>query len=192
MRISTDASRQVLGTCTSHATLEPFPAPDGGRTPGSMTRFQTSSPCSPVETRRLARALERRPVPLLTKRDTKSRWRVGPDTVGKILGSSRTDAGPEKSRLVLLTSLLAIEEFSDPLASWLMSTDDAQAILRADLLTPEEVCEGLGSLPPMHINSLYRRLEDGRLSSIRIGKQHRFRRSLEGARLWISEHEEEA
>lgn len=176
------ASWQGLGPCTSHAAPEPVPAPD---------RFHTCSPCSPVETRRLAKLLERVPVPFLTRRETGNRWRVGPETVEKILRSRGSGACPKKGGGVPLTSLLAIEELSDPLASWLMSTDDAREILSADLLTPEEVCEGLGSLPPMHVNSLYRRLEDGRLNSIRIGKQHRFRRSLDGARLWMTEHEEE-
>ena len=119
-----------------------------------------------------------------------NRWRVGPDTLRKLLRSNGIDACLKKSSVVPLITLLKFEEFSDPLATWIMSTDDERAILRADLLTPEEVCEGLGSLPPMHINSLYRRLEDGRQISIQIGMQHRFRRSLKGARLWMAENDE--
>lgn len=192
MTIALKTPRQSVVPWRSRTAMEPAVAPDTPKTSVSRMGFQAFSPRSPVETRRLAMVLERTPVPLLTKQDVKSRWRVGPDTLRRILFSSEIDTRLENNGVVPLSTLLAFEKIPDPLAAWVMSTDDERAILRADLLTPEEVCVGLGSLPPMHVNSLYRRLVDGRQSSIRIGKQHRFRRTLEGARYWMAEHEDEA
>lgn len=156
---------------------------------------ENSAACKSVtrsarQTRILALELYNHQMPDFAKFPIARRWKVPADSVSKILRENGVDPGAEKNCTIPMSDVLRCEQISDPLMAWFSGSLEDREILSAGLLTPEDLCQGLGSLPPMHINSLYRRLKDGRLSSIRIGKQHRFRRTLEGARLWMAEHEE--
>ena len=139
---------------------------------------------TPQQTRILALAPRRSPIPSLTKRSIERRWQVGPDSVRKILREFGVDPGKEKSLLVPLTDVLRCEGFSDPLRAWISASQDGRIILTADLLTLDDRLKGAIGKTARDRSGYYRKLSEGLLESIRIGKQHRFRPTFEAARMW--------
>jgi len=133
------------------------------------------------ETRALALALRDAPPPEFTKVDLQRRWKIGADTVRKVLRESGVDPGREKGGLVPMFDVLRCEGVADPLLCWASAMDRMRELLSADLLTPDE--RGLrakdavpdrGALSPR-----------GRTAEpapcILIGRSRRFRPSRTGA-----------
>ena len=60
-------------------------------------------------TRQIAIALDRNPIPELTKLDVETRWQVGPDTVRKILRAFGIDPGGQKGALISLLEILPVD-----------------------------------------------------------------------------------
>jgi hypothetical protein len=142
---------------------------------------------SASETRVIALALQRVPLPEQTKRDLEARWRVGPDTVRKVLRARGVDPGPEKHLTVPLTDVLLCEGMADPLTAWVLASENERKILQADLLILDEWREQGAPQAKFDKSGNYRRFQDGRASSIRIGHQHRFRRDIVAAEDWLAE-----
>lgn len=136
---------------------------------------------STSQSRAIAMALYRAPLPELTKRDIERRWKVGADTVRKILRAFGADPGPDRSLSIPIFDILRCEGISDPLSSWISATPDARNILTSDLLTLDEWLAQEVGKNTLERTKYYRALSCGRLASIRIGKQHRFRPSLQAA-----------
>lgn len=151
--------------------------------------FPTASLRTASDTRKLAVALLRAPIPELTKRDVETRWSVGPDTVRRVLRTQGVDPGGEKSLLIPLTDVLLCEGDREPLATWVSSSDDERKILTVDLLTMDEVLAAQQKSRKITSDAFYRRLKAGKVGSIRIGSQHRFRRDLAAAEAWLAERE---
>lgn len=139
---------------------------------------------SASQTRVLALALQRNPFPSFTKKCVETRWRVGPDSVRKILRNQDVDPGSEKSLRIPLTDVLLCEGFSDPLAMWISASPELRKILSADLTTLEEWLAQASEETKRDKTKYYRDLAEGRLASVRIGKQHRFRPTLQAALHW--------
>lgn len=142
---------------------------------------KTTPSRSAAETREIARALAKHPIPEFTKKTISKRWSVGADTVRRLLRDSGLNPGRTRDLTVPLTDLLAIEGVSDPLKTWALSSDDERLILLADLLTPEDKRDDDNRILKLHLGTYRRHAREGRLFSIRIGKQHRFRRDLASA-----------
>jgi len=143
------------------------------------TREYKAAPSrSASETREIARALAQHPVPEFTKKDIARRYSIGADTVRRLLRDFGIDPGKTRNLTIPLTDLLAIEGVSDPLKTWALCSDDERLVLLADLLTPEEKREDDNRLSKLHLGTYRRHAREGRLVSIRIGKQHRFRLDL--------------
>ncbi|WP_161785501.1 hypothetical protein [Palleronia rufa] len=170
----------------------------------SLSNFARSKLCAPEttaadlsrlvarnasQTRVLARALQRLPLFELTKKDCERRWKVGPDTVRKILRSHGVDPGPEKHLRIPFTDVLLCERILDPLSHWISASDDQRKILQADLLSFKDWQTRVADNPSLHEDSYYRHLKDGRAVSVRIGKLHRFRPDLETAIRWLASRE---
>ncbi|WP_147094982.1 hypothetical protein [Roseovarius sp. TE539] len=136
---------------------------------------------SAAETREIARALAQYPIPEFTKKNISRRWSVGADTVRRVLRDFGLNPGKTRDLTVPLTDLLAVEGVSDPLKAWALCSDDERLVLLADLLTPESKREDDNRLSKLHLGTYRRHAREGRLVSIRIGKQHRFRRDLASA-----------
>ncbi len=137
------------------------------------------TPRSASATRVLALRLQRSPFPDLSKKQIGSRWKAGPDSVRKILRRNGVDPGPEKHRLVPLTDVLLCEGFRDPLVAWISATDDDRTILCGDLLSLDEWRTLVCDETTRDRTKYYRELTGRTVSSIRIGKLHRFRPTLE-------------
>jgi len=136
------------------------------------------------QTRVLALALQRNPFPSFTKKCVETRWQVGPDSVRKILRNQGVDPGSEKSLGIPLIDLLLCEGFSDPLAMWISASPELRKILSADLMTLEDWLAQASEETKRDKTKYYRDLAEGRLASVRIGKQHRFRPTLQAALHW--------
>lgn len=154
--------------------------------PGVSSAPAGSALRSAGDTRVLALELQRAPIPDLSKGEVAARWRVGSDTVRKILGDVGVDYGGGKDRKISLTIIMLHEEFVDPLETWIFAGPDGRRILSADLLTLEEWLAQAPGKAQRDKTKYYRELADGRLASIRIGNQHRFRPTLETALNWHS------
>lgn len=139
---------------------------------------------TPRETRAIAIALNRNPLPSFAKKCLERRWKIGPDSVRSVLRQCGVDPGSEKGLLVPLTDALICEGIADPLCIWISASAGLRKILTADLLTLDDwLGQEPGSLPRDR-TKYYRELSQGRLASIRIGKRHRFRPTLEAAQCW--------
>lgn len=136
------------------------------------------------QTRILALALQRNPFPSFTKKCLESRWQVGPDVVRDILRHFGVDPGPEAGLHIPATDALLCEGFSDPLAVWISASTEYRKILSADLLKLEDWIAQKPEKDQRDKTKYYRELSEGRLASVRIGKQHRFRQTLEAALDW--------
>lgn len=130
------------------------------------------------QTRVLALALQRAPLVTYTKVALERRWRVGPDTVRTVLRDCNVDPGPDRSLAIPLTDALLCEGIGDPLGVWVSASPDYRKILSADLLTLEDWLAQSPEKARRDRSKTYRQLSHGGLSSIRIGKQHRFRPAL--------------
>lgn len=140
---------------------------------------------TPADLRLLAGALARHPIPELTKMEIAQRWRVGKDTVRKLLRAQNLDPGPEKGRTIPLIDLLRIEGEPDPLAAWALGSEEARAILQADLLTLEEHRDADLRRSKLHPGTYRRHAREGRPGAIRIGKVYRFRPPIQRAARWL-------
>jgi hypothetical protein len=147
----------------------------------SLAGLVASTTRSASQTRVLALALQRNPFPSFTKQCCETRWQVGPDSVRTILRVWAVDPGPVKSLRIPLTDVLLCEGFSDPLAMWISASPELRKILSADLLTLEEWLAQASGEEKRDETKYYRDLAEGRLASVRIGNQHRFRPTLEAA-----------
>lgn len=145
---------------------------------------QTRQSRSATETRAIARALVHQPIPEFTKKNISKRWSVGADTVRRLLRDHGVDPGKTRDLTVPLTDLLTFEGVSDALKTWALCSDDERLVLLADLLTPEEKREDDSRWSKLHLGTYRRHAREGRLVSISIGKQHRFRRDLAAAKRW--------
>lgn len=134
---------------------------------------------SASETRVLALAIQRTPIPGLTKGAIARRWRVGPDTVRNVLRAVDVDPGGGKDLEIPLTDILFCEGVSDPLETWLFAGSNVRKILSADLITLDEWIAQRPKKIRRHKTKYYRALKEGRLPSIRIGNSHRFRPTSE-------------
>lgn len=140
-------------------------------------------------TRQIAIALDRNPIPELTKLDLETRWQVGPDTVRKILRAFGIDPGGQKGALISLLEILPIEGVQKPLETWIAATDREREILASPLLTLEQLKERSPRCCGKQAATVYRRLKAAN-PSIRIGNQHRFRVDYEmSPRIPISDEE---
>lgn len=141
---------------------------------------------SPAETRALALAIQRHPIPHLSKTDLRMRWKVGTDTVASVL--RRHDAYPGLSRdaTISLTEILRCEGIADPVLAWALGTDADRTILQAGLLTLEELEAPNPLHRKFHIATLRRKARERSLKSIRIGAQHRVRPDLSDAETWLA------
>lgn len=148
---------------------------------GASSEDNTAQSRSAAETREIARALAQYPIPEFTKKNISRRWSVGADTVRRLLRNFGLNPGKTRDLTVPLTDLLAVEGVSDPLKTWALCSDDERLVLLADLLTPEGKREDDNRLSKLHLGTYRRHAREGRLVSIRIGKQHRFRRDLASA-----------
>ncbi|WP_143042395.1 hypothetical protein [Citreimonas salinaria] len=83
-----------------------------------------------------------------------------------------------------MTDALLCEGFSDPLAVWISASAECRKILSADLLTLEGWIAQKPKKEQRDRTKYYRELSEGRLASVRIGKQHRFRQTLKAALDW--------
>jgi hypothetical protein len=101
-----------------------------------------------------------------------------------VLRDHGVDPGKARDLTVPLTDLLFCEGVSDPVRTWAFCSDDERLVLMADLLTPEGKRDDDHRWSKLHIGTYRRHAREGRLSSIRIGKQHRFRRDLASAKNW--------
>jgi|SRR6056297_662010 len=142
------------------------------------------TPRSASQTRILALALQRNPFPSFTKKCLESRWQVGADVVRDILRHFGVDPGPEAGLHIPATDVLLCEGFSDPLAVWISASTEYRKILSADLLKLEDWIAQKPEKDQRDKTKYYRELSEGRLASVRIGKQHRFRQTLEAALDW--------
>jgi len=120
----------------------------------------------------------------LSKGAVATRWRVGADTVRKILGDLGVDYGSRNDHKIPLTIIMLHEEFFDPLETWIFAGPDGRKILSADLLTLEEWLAQTPEKAQRDKTKYYREFAEGRLASVRIGNQHRFRPTLETALNW--------
>ena len=125
--------------------------------------------------------LAQHPIPEFTKKTISKRRSGGADTVRRLLRDYGLNPGRTRDLTVPLTDLLAIEGVSDPLKTWALSSDDERLILLAGLLTPEDKRDDDNRILKLHLGTYRRHAREGRLVSIRIGKQHRFRRDLASA-----------
>lgn len=148
---------------------------------GASKKVTTAQSRSAAETREIARALAQYPIPEFTKKNISRRWSVGADTVRRLLRDFGLNPGKTRDLTVPLTDLLAVEGVNDPLKTWALCSDDERLVLLADLLTPESKREDDNRLSKLHLGTYRRHAREGRLVSIRIGKQHRFRRDLASA-----------
>jgi len=148
---------------------------------GASSEDRTGPSRSAADTREIARSLVQHPVPEFTKKDIARRYSIGADTVRRLLRDFGIDPGRTRNLTVPLTDLLAIEGISDPLRTWALCSDDERLVLLADLLTPEAKREDDSRLSKLHLGTYRRHAREGHLVSIRIGKQHRFRRDLASA-----------
>lgn len=150
---------------------------------GASKEGTTAQGRSAAETREIARALAQYPIPEFTKKNISRRWSVGADTVRRLLRDFGLNPGKTRDLTVPLTDLLAVEGVNDPLKTWALCSDEERLVLLADLLTPESKREDDNRLSKLHLGTYRRHAREGRLVSIRIGKQHRFRRDLASALL---------
>lgn len=167
---STYAAREDSDLCSR---FEPVPASLLG--PAKRSASQT---------RILALALQRTHFPSFIKKSLESRWKVGPDVVRDILRDSGVDPGPEAGLRIPITDALLCEGFSEPLTVWISASAGCRKILSADLLTLEEWIARKPKKEQRDKSKYYRELSEGRLASVLIGKQHRFRSTLETALEW--------
>jgi|GEM_PF-2118358 len=144
----------------------------------------TRKPRTRTEIRELALALRDHPIPTLTKKQISQRWSVGSDTVRKVLRKFGVDPGPLKDVGIPLTDVLSCEHLDDPLSAWAFGSDEDRLIFEADLLSPEKKRADDTRRSKLHISTYRRHAREGRLISIRIGKQHRFRPNLASAEQW--------
>lgn len=168
----------------SEAPREKFQSRSAGknRSTEDVTRDCKTAPSrGAAETREIARALAQYSVPEFTKKDIARRYSIGADTVRRLLRDFDIDPGRTRNLTVPLTDLLGIEGVSDPLKTWALCSDEERLVLLADLLTPEAKREDDSRLSKLHLGTYRRHAREGRLVSIRIGKQHRFRRDLASA-----------
>lgn len=123
--------------------------------------------------RRMAVELLGDPPPTLTRTDLEVRWRVGPDTVRKLVKLSHPDL-PDRAP-VPLWSVLQSEGVVDPMVTWAFATSLGRKILCSDLLHFEGYAKLVLRETGQNIHSWKRHLANYPGASIRIGKKHRFR-----------------
>jgi hypothetical protein len=141
------------------------------------------------ETRLLALRLHRLPFPNLTREGIGQRYQIGSDSVRKYLLNHGVVLRSKKGLNIPLTEILLWEGVRDPLTTWVLGSDEDRKILSADLLTLEEWLMHFGDESVSHSTKYYRGLADGKYSSIRIGRLHRFRpkhETITGARSSLS------
>lgn len=140
---------------------------------------QSPSLRSLAETRLLAIKLQEQPIPQLTKRALIMRWKVGKDVVRNTLRAHGVDPGHHRDLTIPLTDALLCEGVEDPLTTWVMASDEDRKLLEASLLTPRDLRDADSRVSKLHLETYRRHAREGRKTSIRIGKQHRFRSTPE-------------
>jgi len=160
--------------------------PTSGEPDQSPPEVGTSKGRSATDTRLLALALQRVPIPQVTKKEIETRWQAGPDTVRKLLRTCAVDPGGSKSLLIPLTDVLFCEGDPDPLTTWVLASKDQRKILSVDLLSVDEYLAAQPQSRRVTPDVLYRSVRSGTQKSVRIGTLHRFRRSLSAAEDWLA------